>query len=233
MKFNPLKILWALWPALWLPTVMCQAQDKSACEVTVAAGTMPDGSSILLHVRTAEAATSPLQISTRYFSERVKLPGNVIELFKDPVAAKDVSPAPVPVLTLQVPAETKLAYAVLWTETDENNQPAWKGCVFGAKDWDNNSLKVLNASSEQISIHAGTKEILLPRGKSADFPSRDWSEPFPVKLFQLKPEQKCIFSSTWRVTSGRRELCFIYNTNNSVSLHSILEIPPTKRKTKP
>jgi hypothetical protein len=233
MKSNLHKFLGALLPALGFLTTMGRAQDKAACEVAVAALTLPDGASGLLHLRTADAATSPLQLSTRYFSERVKLPGDVIQFFKDPVAAKPAAPAPVPLLTLQIPAETKLAYAVLWAETDENHQPAWKGRVFSAKDWDHSSLKVFNASSESIGIRADTKQILLERGKSTDFPSRDWSEPFPVKMFQLKPAQKCIFSSTWRVSAQRRELCFIFNANNSVSLRSILEIAPSQSKTTP
>jgi len=186
---------------------------------------LPADSTGLVHVRTGKSATSPLQLSTRYFSERVKLPSNVIQFFKDPMEAnKDVRPPPVPLLTLQIPADTKLAYAVLWAENHAQKQAIWQGRVFSANDWDNSSLKVLNASSEQIGISAGKKQILLLAGKSTDLPAREWSDPFPVKMFQLKPETKCVFSSTWRVTAGRRELCFIFNTNHAISLRSILEM---------
>lgn len=222
------KLLGALVPALGLLVTLGQAQDKAACDVAVAALTLPDDSSGLLHVRAAESATSPLQLSTRYFSERVKLPGLVIQFFKDPVAATPATPAPVPLLTLQIPAATKLAYAVLWSETDEMRKSVWKGRVFNAKDWDQSSLKVFNATAESIGLQAGAKQILLLQGKSTDFPARDWGEPFPAKIFQLQPERKCIFSSTWRVTAGNRELCFIYKANNAVSLRSILEIAPSQ-----
>jgi hypothetical protein len=233
MKSNLRQLLSALLPALGLLGTPGQAQDKAACEVAVAALTLPDDSSGLLNVRTAETATSPLQLSTRYFSERVKLPGLVIQFFKDPVAATPATPAAVPLLTLQIPAETKLAYAVLWSETDKNHQPVWKGRVFNARDWDQSSLKVFNATSEPVGIQAGAKQILLVQGKSTDFPSRDWGEPFPAKIFQLQPERKCIFSSTWRVAAGNRELCFIFKANNAVTLRSLLDIAPTQRTPAP
>ena len=203
----------------------CRAQDASACEVAVAALSLPADSTGLVYVSTGKSATAPLQLSTRYFSERVKAPSNVLQFFKDPSAAnKDVRPPPVPLLALQIPADTKLAYAVLWAETAAPQQAIWQGRVFSAKDWNNSSLKVLNATSEQIGINAGKKQILLLAGKSTDFPSREWNDPFPVKIFQLKPATKCVFSSTWRVTAGRRELCFIFNTNHAISLRSIMEM---------
>ena len=227
MKSDLQNILCALVPVLGLLTTAGQARDKAVCEVAVAALTLPDDSSGLLHVRVTEAATSPLQLSTRYFSERLKSTGSVIVFFKDPVAAKPPAPPPVPLLTLRIPEETRLAYAVLWTETDDKNMPIWKGRVFNARDWDQSSLKVLNATTQSIGIRAGTKEILLEQGKSTTFTSRDWAKPFPAKIFLLKPEQKNIFSSTWQVTAGIRELCFVFSANNAVSLRSILEIAPT------
>lgn len=219
--------------AVWVLILPCRAQEKPPCEVAIAALTLPNGSSGLLHVRTEPVATTPLQLSTRYFSERVKLPGSTLQFFKEPVVIKEASAAPEPLLTLQLPPATKLAYAVLWAETDQKKQTVWKGYIITAKDWENSSLKVFNASSEQIGITAGTKNILLLSGKSVDFPARDWGKPFPVKLFHFKPETKCIFSSTWRVTSGSRELCFVCNINHAVSLRSIMEISSPKSKAVP
>lgn len=228
---SKMKIVMAAWLlALVAPVVPCQADDEPACEVVVAALTLPDGSDGLLHVRVANTATTPLQLSTRYFSERVKLPGRVVQFHKDPVAAEPAPPLPEPLLAVKIPSDTKLAYLVLWSETGENNQARWRSRLFDAKDWAGSSLKVLNASSEQLGISAGQKRMLLASGKSADFRARDWREPFPVKIFRLKPEQKNIFSSTWRVTAGRRELCFIVDLNGTVSLRSLLELtaPPAE-----
>lgn len=233
MKSNLSIQLLVLLAATVFLTTPGHAQEKGGCEVSVAALTLPDDSSGLLHVRVAETATNPLQLSTRYFSERVKLPSKVLQLFKDPVAAKAPAPPPVPLLTLQIPAEARLAYAVLWTEVDDKNKTVWKGRVFDAKDWDQSSLKVLNATSESIGIRAGTKEILLEQGKSTSFNSHEWAKPFPAKIFQLKPQPKNIFSSTWQVSSGIRELCFIFSANNSVSLRSIMEISPAQDKAAP
>jgi hypothetical protein len=233
MKSDRLKLTVALLLALGLLTSSGPAQNQAGCEVTVAALTLPGDSDGLLHVRTSEAATTPLQLSTRYFSARVKLPGKVIQFFKDPVAAKPAEQAPAPLLTLQIPAETRLAYAVLWSETNESQKPVWKGRVLDAKDWDRSCLIVFNASSDAIGIRAGSKQILLEPGKSVDFPSSVWSEPFPAKIYQLQPEQKAIFSSTWRVSAGSRELCFIYRANDTVSLRSVLDIAPGPDQTTP
>jgi hypothetical protein len=233
MKSDLLNLTVALLSALVVLTSSGRAQDKAGCEVTVAALTLPGDSGGLLHVRTSEAATTPLQLSTRYFSARVKLPGKVIQFFKDPVAAKPAGQAPAPLLTLQIPAETRLAYAVLWTETNETQTPVWKGRVLDAKDWDRSCLIVFNATTEAIGIRAGAKQILLEPGKSVDFPSRLWSEPFPAKIYQLQPEQKAIFSSTWQVSAGSRELCFIYRANDAFSLRSVLDIAPSPDQATP
>jgi hypothetical protein len=233
MKSDMTKFLLPLLPAIGLLVTPGLAQEKPGCEIAMAALTLPDGSTGLVHVRDSETTTKPLQLSTRYFSERLDLPGNVIQIFKDPLVAKPSEPQPQPLLTLQIPAETRLAYAVLWSETDDKNSPVWKGRVFNAKGWDRSSLKVLNATTEPLGIRAGTKEIMLNPGKSTDFSSSLWSKPFPAKIYRLKPEQKNIFSSTWQVNPGSRELCFLFGTNQTVSLRSILEITPAENSTDP
>ena len=72
--------------------VPCLAQEKQACEVSVAALTLPEDSGGLLHWRGADTATSPLQLSTRYFSDHMKVASNVIQFYKDPLAGIARSP---------------------------------------------------------------------------------------------------------------------------------------------
>jgi len=215
--------------ALMLLIVPCEADEKQGCEVAVAALSLPDGSGGLLHWRVGDAPTSPLQLSTRYFSERLKLPGNIISFYQDPVAAGQTEPPPPePLLTLRIPAGQKLVYIVLWSEADENNQTSWRGSLFSGADWKASSMRVLNACSEPLGLTAGEKRMRLPGGKSVDFHARDWGKAFPVKIFRLEPETRPVFSSTWRVTAGRRELCFIVNRSGAVSLRSLLDLgaPP-------
>jgi hypothetical protein len=89
---------------LLLLTVPCLAQDKPACEVKVATLALLDGSDGLLHWRAGNTPTTPLQISTRYFSEGLKLPGNVIQFYKDPILDETPQdPPPVPLVTRQGP----------------------------------------------------------------------------------------------------------------------------------
>ena len=100
----------------------------------------------------------------------------------------------------------------------------WRGSLFRAQDWKSGSMKLLNACSEPLGIRAGKKQLRVPRGKSVDFHSRNWGEPFPVKIYRLGPEQRAVFSSTWRVTAGRRELCVIGDVNGAITLRSLLEL---------
>ena len=210
----------------------CRAQEKTSCEVSVAALSLPAASDGVVHWRDGDDATRPLQLSTRYFSERVKLSGNIIRFFKDPVPqGKSDSPPPAPLITTRIPPETKLAYIVLSSEPGDNGGPdRWKGNVFRGEDWKPSSMKVLNGCSETIGLIADQQQIKLPQGKAMDFLARDWSKAFPVKIYRSKPEIKLVFSSTWRVSAGRRELCFIGSAGRAVTLRSLMDLaaPPAK-----
>jgi len=131
---------------------------------------------------------------------------------------------------LKIPAGQKLVYIVLSSEQDEKQQTRWLGNTLGAADWKESSLKLFNASSESLGIIAGKKRIQLPQGKAVDFHAGEWSQSFPVKIVRLQPELKTVFSSTWRVSEGCRELCFIGNANGrgSIKIRSLLEliVPP-------
>ena len=131
---------------------------------------------------------------------------------------------------MKIPAGQKLVYIVLSSEQDEKQQTRWLGNMLGAADWKERSLKLFNASSESLGIIAGKKRIQLPQGKAVDFHAGEWSQSFPVKIVRLQPELKTVFSSTWRVSEGCRELCFIGNANGrgSIKIRSLLEliVPP-------
>jgi hypothetical protein len=215
--------------ALAVLLVPCHGQAPQGCEVAIAVLNLPDGSDGLLHWREAGSVTTPLQLSTRYFSAPVKLKGDAILFHKEPVPA-GMAPrdAPAPLLAVKVPVGMKRGYLVLWTEPGEDDQTRWQGRLLSATDWKTSSMKVMNVSSETIGIAAGGKRIQLAPGKAMDFHAAEWREPFPVKFFRMQPELKTIFSSTWRVTEGRRELCFIGEINGAISLRSLLELnaPP-------
>jgi hypothetical protein len=191
--------------------------------------TLPEDSGGLLHWRGADTATSPLQLSTRYFSDHIKVASNVIQFYKDPLAAKPTQqPLPVPLISVTIPAGQKLVYIVLWSELDQARTVRWHSSLVSASDWAESSMKVFNACAEPIGILADKKQTKLLNGKSMDFSAGDWKEAFPVKIFRLQPETKLIFSSSWRVSPGRRELCFIGSNNGSISLRSLMDLaaPP-------
>jgi len=94
-------------------------------------------------------------------------------------------------------------------------------------------MRLINSSDNALGISAGTKQIRLPSGKTTDFQSGDWPEPFPVKIYQSEPQPRLVFSSTWRITSGRRELCLISNIDGAISLRSLIDLganPPDKKR---
>ncbi|MCH7226881.1 hypothetical protein [Haloferula sp. A504] len=221
----------ALLHALLLFLSPCLGAEERSCEVAVAALSLPADSSGLVHWRDDDGATMPLQLSARYFSGRVKLRGGMIQFFDEPIMKdEDPASAPEPLVSMSIPPGAKLAYIVLWSETEADNPARWQGRLLNAKDWKAGSMKVFNACSEPLGIAAGRKRIQLSTGKSVDFHARDWDEPFPVKIFRLQPELKTVFSSTWRVTEERRELCFIGPANGTVTLRSLIalsERPPT------
>jgi hypothetical protein len=218
---------------LMLVATPSRAADEQVCEVSVAALTLPAGSDGLLHWRAPTAGTSALQLSTRYFSEPVKLEGNIIQFFSEAVTADAPPPLPDPLLSMKVRADLGLVYIVLWSAPDENGRPKWQGRQFLARDWSKSSVKVLNGCTENLGIIAGKKKIALPRGKSVDFDSRDWEDSFPVKIYRESVRTKPVFSSTWRVGKGRRELSFLFDRGGSISIRSlmVLATPPVKDDT--
>jgi len=225
MKSKTIPALAACLHALMFLIVFGQSAKAQGSEVSVAALSLHGDATGLVHWRDGNTPTVPLQLSNRYFSERLKLKSRVIQFFQDPVSAESPQdPPPVPFLTIKIPAGQKLGYIVLSSAQDDNQEIRWRGNMLNAADWKPSSLKLFNAYSEPVGVTAGKKKIPLPRGASFDFSAREWNGAFPVKIFQLKPELKTIFSSTWRVRDGSRELLFIGGSGGKLSLRSIMEL---------
>ena len=206
-------------------TLSSRAAGEGGCEVSVAALTLPDEATGLLHWRAANEATQPLQLSTRYFSERIKVPGTVVHFHEKPLQAdKPQEAPPQPLVAVNLPADSRLVYVILWAESGEGGATRWKSMLFRSEDWKPGSLKVLNGAVDTVGIAAGEKRLQVLRGKSLDFHAKDFKEAFPVKIFRLKPETKLLFSSKWRIAADRRELCFISGNGDSISLRSLLDL---------
>jgi hypothetical protein len=210
---------------LFAGTASSRAAGDGGCEVAVAALTLPDEATGLLHWRSANEATQPLQLSTRYFSERIKVPGKVIHFHDRPLQAdKPQQPPAQPLVAVNLPAATKLVFVILWAESGEGGATRWRSMLFRGEDWKAGSLKVLNGAVDTVGIAAGEKRLQVARGKALDFHANDFKEAFPVKIFRLKPEPKLLFSSKWRIAADRRELCFISGNGDAISLRSLLDL---------
>ena len=230
MKSNTYPFLLVVYSLLL--AAICPAQE-TPCEIAVAALALPGDTNSLLHLRNGAQTSQPLQLSLRYFSERIKLPGHVFQLFQDPLLGKstpDKTPPPA-LLTLNIPEDAKLAYVVLWAEQKPNQPLVWRATTFNANDWPRNCLKLLNACPNALGIAAGeSHQTLLPKTKSMNFPAKDWEASFPVKVYQIDPKPKLVFSSTWRVSTGQRELCVLFKSGEGIALRAVMERdlkPPT------
>jgi hypothetical protein len=232
MKFRTRIHLAVCLQILVLMITPCLSAPGAGCEVAVAALNLPGNTTGEVHWRAAaDTATSPLQLSTRYFSQHLKVTGHIIRFYENPVTAGQTDPLPEPFLTLKIPPDTKLAYVVIRSKSGKNSQSQWHGTLLRGNEWRAGCLRVHNACPEVIGMSAGSKRFKLPRGKSKDFNSNQWRKSFPVKIYQLQPKQKLMFSSTWRVAPGRRELCFIGKVGNSVKIRSLIAFkkPPPKK----
>jgi hypothetical protein len=220
--------------ALLLALAPCfgQTENTAKAEVAVAALSLPEGSGGLLHWRVGAAASTPLQLSTRYFSDRLEAPTGTIGFYDHPVA-EAADPPPEPLLALKIPQDANLVFIVLWSELDDDGEPRWRGNLIRGSDWEAGSLRLFNSTSEPLGILAADEPIRLAGGKSVDFHARDRPEAFAVKIYRLKPERRAVFSSKWRVTAGRRELCFLVDRNNSLSFRSLLDLAASPAEATP
>ena len=204
----------------------CHAAPSPSCEVTVAALNLPDNSDGLLHLRTAEIKeTTPLQLSTRYFSPRIKTSESVVQFFANPLKADDLKP-PLPLITVNLPEDAKLAYLIIFTTLDDKKQPVWKSILLLDTDWPQSCMKLLNASANTLGIQAGDQKIQLLTGKFTNFTSSQWTDTFSVVIYKLTPEIKTVFSSKWRITAGRRELSVLFNSGENIAISSLIDLQP-------
>lgn len=227
VKSDSHAVIRACFLALLILAGPCVAKEKSSVQISVGALTLAPGSDGMVHWRVGNTETTPLQLSTRYFSERLKMPVGVVGFYDQPVA-KGAEDPPEPFLSLQLPATSGLAFLVIWSSTDKNGKASWQGNVISGSEWKDSSMRLFNSTSESLGLLCGEQAIQIGKGKSLDFHAKDWPKAFPVKIFRLQPEKKAIFSSKWRVTQGRRELCFITAQDSAVSFKSLIDLalPP-------
>lgn len=156
MKSNTIRALAACLHAIIFLFVSSQSAEGQGTEVSVAALSLDGDATGLVHWRDGDTPTVPLQLSNRYFSERLKLKSRVIQFFQDPVTADmPQDPPPVPLLTLKIPLDQKLGYIVLSSAQDVNQEVRWRGNMLSAADWKESSLKLFNAYSELVGVTAG------------------------------------------------------------------------------
>lgn len=203
-----------------LLSAVLAAQDKPSSQVTMAALTLPADADGLVHLQTGEGDTVPLQLSLRNFSTPLKLPTGRFRLFESPVAEKTTPPAPL--LSVTLPKGVKDAFVMVWTLNDSQGKTVWRSKVIDAASWPANTLKLINASATPLGIAAADKRLRLTTDGTIDFPADQWKDPFPVEIFRLAPVSKSVFSSTWRVSAGQRELCVILGEDDGILIRSLI-----------
>ncbi len=198
-------------------------------QVTLAALNLPPGSEGLFHLRTGDAASVPVQASTRYFSDPVDTGFAAIELYAAPVG-KDAS-AVQPLLRLPLGERAGSCHVLLWNEHTAGKEGKLAGRIIAAAEWPAGSMLLLNASAVPIGVQAGDTRQMLKAGASHPYPAVDPEKDLPVKMYleddKHPGKPKLVFSSVWRVARERRELCVIYPAagSRSVAVRSLLERP--------
>lgn len=227
MKFSnlPMKNLFYLLSLLGL--IFCPVVAKSQkINISIAALSLPGSSSGELHWNCGdEYVTEPVQLSKRYFSKPIELKSNIVRFFEEPIVKRlPNAPLPQPLLTITLPPDTKEAFVVILAGGNSEGDESWRYLTLDGNDWDAGTLRVVNASKVELGMLYPGEKLKLQPGKHVDFKQDDWNEAFPIKIVQLEPVAKLVFSSTWRVSKGRREICFLSRKNGSgsISLHSLL-----------
>jgi hypothetical protein len=192
--------------------------------LSVAALSLPDSSSGELHWNSGkEYVTEPMQLSKRYFSKPIELKANVVRFFDAPIEKLPPNaPPPTPLFTITIPPDIKEAYAIVLGSSGAGTNQSWRYTIVDGKDWEKGTLRVLNASNSEVGMIYPGEKLKLQPGKHIEFKDSDWEDPFPVKIVQFEPVAKLVFSSTWRVSKGRREICFLSKKGDSIALRSLL-----------
>lgn len=224
----PLAIrLLAIFAVISLPLAQAQTQTVT---FTFGALSLPSGSDGSLHLKTGEATSTPVQMSTRYFCEPVTAAVTAIELYAQPLG-KDPKGTPPAGPLLRLPLDASSAgsfHVVIWNDTSQGKEKL-VGKTFAAEKWPAGRMLLLNASAVPIAIEAGAVRQVLNAGVSFAFPASGPGQSLPVKMYlQEGPppgKAKLVFSSAWRIEGDRRELCVIYPNpaSRSVSVRSLME----------
>lgn len=205
--------------------LFCPAVAKSQkINMSIAALSLPGSSSGVLHWNCGDDyVTQPVQLSRRYFSEPIELKSNIVRFFEEPIVKLlPNAPIPKPLLTVTLSPETKEAFVILLAGENSEGDELWRHVSVDGNDWRSGTLRVVNASKAEVGmLYPGKKLKLLP-GRHVDFKEDDWNEAFPIKIVQFEPVAKLVFSSTWLVSKGRREICFLSNERGSIALRSLL-----------
>lgn len=209
-----------------LAVALCQTVHARKPEISVAALSLPGDSTGMVHWRSSNAATEPLQLSVRYFSERIELESNFIEFHAEPFVPAAGTDAPEPFLRMRIPEGRNSVYLVISGDLDEENNTRWRGNLLDGREWRAGSMKVFNSFDSPLGIVAdGKNPIQLAEGKSVDLHARDFDKAgFSVRIYRMSPERRIIFSSKWRIAEDRRELLFIGNNQGRITLRALLEL---------
>jgi hypothetical protein len=204
------------------------AEERPASQVAIGALSLPADADGMFHMRTGSGSSKPLQLSLRYFSAPQEVPGGVLQIFKEPVPAVLPTPPPSPLLTVRIPETSRHAYLVIWSAPDAQGKPVWQSMLLDGADWPDSSMKLLNATGDGLEIDLAGKRVKLPAGKSTNLRAADHPESFPVGIHRLASPPEPIFSSTWRISAGQRELCVLFPRDRSISLRSLMAVdaPP-------
>ena len=98
--------------------------------------------------------------------------------------------------------------------------------MFDGADWPRDCLKLVNATPGDLGIIAAAKKSRLQPGHSVNYSANEWPVPFPVRIVQLARPEQVMFSSTWRVSAGQRELCVLLGSGDTLEVRTLIDTRP-------
>ncbi|BDS06300.1 hypothetical protein NT6N_13400 [Oceaniferula spumae] len=215
-----------------LGTGVCTAQKVA---VSLAAFSVPTGSDGIVHIRTGEKKTKPLQLNKNTFSQPIHVPAGKLELYENPLDPD--APQPVlPILSFNLPADGLPVKILVWSVKKPNGKEKWVGRSFSSSKWPDSCMVLVNFTGQPIGFQSGKLQKTIATNATFVFRGRNETNGSPVKLYLADPSNpksaKLIFSSVWRVPENEQEILVIYkgNSEGTVMTRSLIaEKKPAKQ----
>lgn len=221
-KINQLLLFGLL---ILLPIHLAPAQAPQAVYVSLGGGFLNSGNDGKIKIRTGAESFEDVQLSSRYFSDSVKISGDrSIHIYSPGDDPSEQSPT----TKIKLPSSGKNFLVFLWQKRGSNNKrPVYQARVISKNNWPQGSMLLINATSSKLGLVFGKDKQIIQKNKTTILKGQKPALSKPAKIMVAQKDNpqksKLVFSSTWRISPHRRELCVIYQTGAKIKFRSLFE----------